>query len=199
MRVARFLRHCNKTRRLLAKFSSQFASSIGIYMGMTNSTANELVNQLYVHHHSWIFNFLRRKLGCTHEAADLTQDTFVKVMLKDNLREVTQPRAYITHIAHGVMVNHVRRKEIEKAYLDYIKHQPELEYGSPETRAIVLETLFQIDEMLDGLSVKVKKAFLLAQLEGLSHGEIAKEMQVTVSSVRKYIAKALLHTLKKRD
>lgn len=168
-------------------------------MGMTNSTVNELVNQLYVHHHSWIFNFLRRKLGCTHEAADLTQDTFVKVMLKDNLREVIQPRAYITHIAHGVMVNHVRRKEIEKAYLDYIKHQPELEYGSPETRAIVLETLFQIDEMLDGLSVKVKKAFLLGQLEGLSHGEIAKEMQVTVSSVRKYIAKALLHTLKKRD
>lgn len=168
-------------------------------MGMTNSTVNELVNQLYVHHHSWIFNFLRRKLGCTHEAADLTQDTFVKVMLKDNLREVIQPRAYITHIAHGVMVNHVRRKEIEKAYLDCIKHQPEFEYGSPETKAIVLETLFQIDEMLDGLSVKVKKAFLLAQLEGLSHGEIAKEMQVTVSSVRKYIAKALLHTLKKRD
>jgi len=168
-------------------------------MGITNSSANELVSQLYVHHHSWIFNFLRRKLGCTHEAADLTQDTFIKVMLKDNLKEVMEPRAYITHIAHGVMVNHVRRKEIERAYLECIKHQPESEYYSPETKVIVLETLFQIDEMLDGLSAKVKKAFLLSQLEGLSHSEIAHEMKVTVSSVRKYIAKALLHTLKKRD
>jgi RNA polymerase sigma-70 factor (ECF subfamily) len=97
------------------------------------------------------------------------------------------------------MVNHVRRKEIEKAYLECIKHQAESEYYSPEAKAIVLETLFQIDEMLDGLSAKVKKTFLLSQLEGLSHSEIANEMKVTVSSVRKYIAKALLHTLKKRD
>jgi RNA polymerase sigma-19 factor, ECF subfamily len=168
-------------------------------MGITNSSANELVSQLYVHHHSWIFSFLRKKLGCSHEAADLTQDTFIKVMLKDNLNEVVEPRAYITHIAHGVMVNHVRRKEIEKAYLECIRHQPESEYYSPEAKAIVLETLFQIDEMLDGLSAKVKRAFLLSQLEGLSHSEIASEMKVTVSSVRKYIAKALLHTLKKRD
>lgn len=168
-------------------------------MEITNSSANELVNQLYVHHQLWIFNFLRRKLGCKHEAADLTQDTFVKIMLKDNLNEMTQPRAYITHIAHGVMVNHVRRKEIEKAYLECIRYQPESEYYSPEAKAIVLETLFQIDEMLDGLSAKVKKAFLLSQLEGLNHGEIANEMSVTVSSVRKYIAKALLHSLKKRD
>lgn len=166
---------------------------------MTNSSANALVNQLYVHHHSWIFNFLRRKLGCTHEAADLTHDTFIKVMLKDNLKEVAEPRAYITHIAHGVMVNHIRRKEIEKAYLACISYQPEPEYCSPETKAIMLETLFQIDEMLDGLSVKVKKAFLMSQLDGLSHGEIATEMGVTVSSVRKYIAKALLHTLIQRN
>lgn len=168
-------------------------------MGITNNSANELVSQLYVHHHSWIFNLLKRKLGCIHEAADLTHDTFIKVMLKDNLKEVIQPRAYITHIAHGVMVNHVRRKEIEIAYLEYLKHQPEPELCSAETHAILLETLFQIDQMLDGLSAKIKKAFLLSQLDGLSHKEIANEMQVTVSSVRKYIAKALLHILKKRD
>lgn len=168
-------------------------------MEISNSSDNELVSQFYVQHYSWIFNFLRRYLGCTHEAADLTQDTFIKVMLKENLKEVVEPRAYIRNIAHGVMVNHVRRKEIEKAYLECIKHQPESEYYSPEAKAIVLETLFKIDEMLDGLSAKVKKAFLLSQLEGLSHSEIAHEMKVTVSSVRKYIAKALLHTLKKRD
>lgn len=168
-------------------------------MGITNNSVNELVSQLYVHHHSWVFSLLRRKLGCIHEAADLTHDTFIKVMLKDNLKEVVQPRAFITHIAHGVMVNHVRRKEIEIAYLDYLKHQPEHEYCSVETRAILLETLFEIDQMLDGMSAKVKKAFLLSQLDGLSHKEIANEMNVTVSSVRKYIAKALLHILKKRD
>lgn len=135
-------------------------------------------------------------MRCPNQAADLTHDTFLKLMLKDNLVTVTQPRAYITHVAHGVMVNHVRRKEIEKAYLDCMSDQSELECYSPESKAIILETLFQVDEMLDGLNVKVKKAFLLAQLEGLSHSEIAKQMNVSVSSIRKYIATALLHTLR---
>lgn len=167
-------------------------------MRVTNTTANEMVSQLYVHHHGWIFNFLRRKLGCTQEAADLTQDTFIKVMCKDDLRDMAQPRAYITHIAHGVMVNHVRRKEIEKAYLASISDHPEPEYFSPETKAIMLETLFLIDEMLDGLNAKVKSAFLMSQLEDLSHTEIAQALGVSVSSVRKYIANALLHVLRHR-
>lgn len=167
-------------------------------MDIANNNVRCLVSQLYVHHHVWIFNLLKRKLGCIHEAADLTHDTFIKVMLKDNLDELVEPRAYITNIAHGVMVNHVRRKEIEKAYLAYLSHLPASEYTSPEAKAIVLETLFEIDEMLDGLNPKFRKAFLLFQLEGLTHADIAVEMQVTVSSVRKYIANALVFILQKK-
>jgi RNA polymerase sigma-70 factor (ECF subfamily) len=165
-------------------------------MRILNVENQHLLHHFYLEHHLWIFSFLRKRVRCSNQAADLTHDTFLKLMLKDNLAAVTQPRAYITHVAHGVMVNHVRRKEIEKAYLDCISHQSELECYSPENKAIILETLFQVDEMLDGLNVKVKKAFLLAQLEGLSHSEIAKQMHVSVSSIRKYIATALLHTLR---
>lgn len=171
-------------------------SGLMTLMRILNYENQHLVHHFYLEHHLWIFSFLRKRVRCPNEAADLTHDTFLKLMLKDNLVEVSQPRAYITHVAHGVMVNHVRRKEIEHAYLDCIRCQPELEYDSPEHKTIILETLFQIDEMLDGLNLKVKKAFLLAQVEGLSHSEIAKQMHVTVSSVRKYIAKALLHTLR---
>ena len=38
-------------------------------------------------------------------------------------------------------------------------------------------------------------AFLLAQLEGLRHAEIADRMQVSVSSVRQYLARAMQHCL----
>lgn len=66
---------------------------------------------------------------------------------------------------------------------------------SPETLAITIETLVKIDAMLDGLAPKARRAFLWCQLEGISHAEIAARLGVSVSSVRKYIANALLHCI----
>lgn len=49
--------------------------------------------------------------------------------------------------------------------------------------------------MLDGLGPKIKQAFLLSQLEGLGYAEIALQLSVSVSSVKKYMAKATEHCL----
>ena len=66
---------------------------------------------------------------------------------------------------------------------------------SPEQRQCLLETLQQIDTMLDGLGEKVRQAFLLSQLEGLTYPVIARRLNVSVSSVKKYMAKATEHCL----
>lgn len=65
----------------------------------------------------------------------------------------------------------------------------------PEQRQSQLELLQQIDAMLDGLNVKAREAFLLSQLEGLTYADIASRLAVSVSSVKKYIAKATEHCL----
>ena len=49
--------------------------------------------------------------------------------------------------------------------------------------------------MLDGLSRKARAAFLLSQLEGLTYAEIAERLMVSVSSVKKYVARATEHCL----
>ncbi|MNG17855.1 putative RNA polymerase sigma factor FecI [compost metagenome] len=57
----------------------------------------------------------------------------------------------------------------------------------------MLELLERIAQMLDGLKPKVRRAFLLAQCEGLSHKEIAEQMGVSLRSVERYVADALYH------
>ena len=93
------------------------------------------------------------------------------------------------------MVNLFRRRDIERAYLDALHACEAGQAPSPERRALALEALVEIDRLLDGLPGKVRKAFLLAQLEGLRHAEIADRMQVSVSSVRQYLARAMQHCL----
>lgn len=161
----------------------------------SSTTQIILIEDFYVEHNSWLNKWLSRKVGSSSDAADLTHDTFIKVMLKNDLSFITEPRAYLTTIAHRLMVNHVRRNKIEQVCMQAIAELPEALVPSPETIAISIETLVRIDEMLDGLPKNVRHAFLLCQLEGISHAEIAKRLSVSVSSVRQYMAKALAHCI----
>ncbi|MCB5187008.1 sigma-70 family RNA polymerase sigma factor [Methylobacillus caricis] len=153
------------------------------------------IQLLYQEHHSWLRGWISRKLGCPTGAADLTQDTFLNLLLKADMPAMREPRAYLAHIAHGLMVDHIRRRDIERAYLDALAHFTPAEVASPETRAMMLEILIRLDVLLDGLPPKVRTAFLLLQLEGLSYGEIAGRLGVSTRTVGNYVAKAMLQCM----
>ena len=57
----------------------------------------------------------------------------------------------------------------------------------------MMEKLAMIDRMLDGLPVKVKQAFLMHKLQEMTYPEIAAEMGMSTVSIKKYIARAMLH------
>ena len=159
-------------------------------------SSTTLVSQLYTDHHRWILSYLKKRLKNVEDAYDLTNDTFLKLILKGDINKIIEPRAFLTNLAHGLMVNHFRRKEIESKYLEFLSQDSEDFHDSVENRTIILETLYEIDLILDGLNPRVKTVFLMSQLEDLSHSEISSKMNISVSSVRKYIAKALLHIVK---
>ncbi len=154
------------------------------------------IAELYRDHHGWLVGWLRRKLGCPHNAGDLAHDTFLRVLMSPGIDEIREPRAWLTTVAHGLMVNHLRRKDLERAYLDALAAQPEPLSPSPEERALVLETLVEIDAMLNGLPSKARHAFLLSQLEGLTYAEIAGRLGVSVSMVKKYMMQAVTHCMR---
>ncbi|SNR76069.1 RNA polymerase sigma-70 factor, ECF subfamily [Methylobacillus rhizosphaerae] len=154
-----------------------------------------IIQLLYQEHHAWLRNWINKKLGCTSGAADLAQDTFLSLLLKAELPALQEPRAYLSRVAHGLLVDHLRRRDFERAYLEALAHFSQPEAGSPESRALMLELLIRIDVMLDGLPAKVRTAFLLLQLEGLSYTEIAAQLNVSTRTVGNYIAKAMLQCM----
>lgn len=164
-------------------------------MQISETGRNALIEEFYLNHTPWLYSWLCKKLGSTFDAADLTQDTFMRMLLKPDLHAIAEPRAYLTTIAHGLMANHIRRRELERAYMEELASAAPAEQPSPECRALALELLIRIDASLDGLKPKVRMAFLLSQMEGLPHAEIAARLGVSVATVRLYIAKTLKHLL----
>jgi RNA polymerase sigma-70 factor (ECF subfamily) len=165
-------------------------------VSIADSPGPQTVRALYSDHHRWLVGWLRHRLGCVHQANDLAQDTFVRVLTRQYaLSSVREPRAWLTTIANGLVIDHMRRQRLERAYLETIADLPGAELPSEETRLLLLETLTRIDAMLDGLNPKVRTAFLLSRLEGWSYPEIARHLDVCLSSVEKYMATALRHCL----
>jgi len=151
------------------------------------------VHRLYCEHHGWLQGWLRKKMGNASDASDLTQDTFLRILTardKGQAAELREPRAYLTTVAGRILLNHYRRLSLERAYLDALAAIPEAQSPSAEDCIIILETLHQIDAMLDRLPPKVRMGFLLAQLEGLTYAEIAVRLQVDVRTVKRYVAAA---------
>lgn len=147
-------------------------------------------HQLYRAHHGWLLGWLRHRLPCRDTAEDLAQDTFLRVLTARERETIEEPRAFLTVIAQRLVASHYRRRSLEHAYLDALAQLPETVAPSPETRLLALETLVEVDRLLDGLSFRAKKAFLLARIDGRPYADIAAELGVSVISVKKYMAAA---------
>ncbi|WP_268799688.1 sigma-70 family RNA polymerase sigma factor [Pseudomonas huanghezhanensis] len=161
-------------------------------MSTAHPLSHHIVEGLYSAHHRWLTTWLRRRLGCPDSAADLAQDTFVKVLLARDTPQLVEPRAFLTTVARRVLCNHYRRQELERAYAAALAELPECVAPSEEERAIILETLVELDQLLDGLPILVKRAFLLAQVDGLTHGQIAACLNISIATVKRHLNKAAL-------
>jgi RNA polymerase sigma factor (sigma-70 family) len=157
---------------------------------MSSDSASKLVGTLYSDHHGWLHGWLRRKLGNAFDAADLTHDTFLRVLVSGHTPPPESSRAHLTQIAKGLAIDLHRRRHLEAAYLDALSSLPETVVLSVEERTELLQTLFHIDAMLDTLPSRVREVFLLSQLDGLTYSEIAAKMTISVGAVRKYMFRA---------
>lgn len=150
------------------------------------------VTELYTDHHRWLHAWLRKKLGCTHRAADLAHDTFLRLLSDRRNRQAEEPRALLTHIAKCLLIDHWRRQEVERAYLEALAGQPEPTVPSVEAQSLVIETILRVDALLDGLPARTREIFLLAQLDGLTLQQIAERTSTSAITVRRHIHRALV-------
>lgn len=164
-------------------------------MSPVDPTQHQAVQALYTDHHNWLCTWLRKRLGCFDHAADLAQDTFIRVLLQRKAPELREPRAYLSSIARSLMIDMFRRRALEQAYLETLANRPEAQDISPETRLLIIETLLEIDQLLDGLGARTRDIFLLAQLDGLSYVQIGRQLNLSVNTVKKHAVRALTHCL----
>jgi len=155
--------------------------------------AMQHIPALYEDHHRWLQDWLRRKVGCSADAADLAHDTFFR-LIRSPLQESPQhPRRFLVTIAKGLVIDLFRRRSLEQQYLEMLALLPEPEWPSEEARALIVETLLLVDAMLAGLGSKVREVFILSQFDGKNYADIAAQLGLSLRTVNNYMARAIEH------
>lgn len=165
-------------------------------MSSTEFTPQVNIHALYSNHHNWLRSWLCRRAGCPELAADLSHDTFVRLLSKpSSLDNVDGARSYLRTVADRLCIDMWRRKSVEQAWLDVLAAKPEDLALSPEDHAIIIESFCEIDDMLRRLPEKVAQAFMLSQINGLTYKQIATQMGASERTIKNYMAKAILECM----
>lgn len=164
-------------------------------MPTVDSVLRQQFHALYSDHHHWLLGWLKRRLGCPDQAADLAQTTFLRVIsARDALFGVEQPRAWLATTARRLLIDEARRKRVEELYLAELGlYASQCEgYPSPEETLAAVQALDQLSQVLDAVSTKARTAFIRHYLDGETHGVVADELAVSTRMVRKYLAQVLV-------
>jgi len=164
-----------------------------------NNHRKTLLEKLFADHGQALVRFVTRIVRNTEDAEDIAQHAYLRLQKLTDEKDLDNPRAYLFQIANNLAVDQLRRG---KLHIDYIAQQLPAEgatpldddhsnHQSPERVLAARQQLQAIHSAMDSLPLKCRQAFLLHRNRGLSYSEIAREMNISVSSVEKYILQAL--------
>lgn len=148
------------------------------------------VQRIYEQHHPWLHGWLRNRLSNACDAADVAHDTFVRILSAANAAQIREPRDYLATVARGLVIDRYRRKAIERAYEQAMAARSQDTVISEEDKALIIETLWAVDKALDELGARSKRIFMLSQIEGLTYQQIALELKVSLTTVKKHMIRA---------
>ena len=135
---------------------------------------------------------LMRRGRSEHDADDLVQEAWVRLACYEREQPVLEPEAFLMRAALNLSIDSHRASMTrgEEVLLEEVV----LIDTAPGIEAALLgrERMVRMSGGLARLNVKTRNIFLAHRLHGLSYQEIARRHQLSVSTVEKHIAKAML-------
>ena len=158
----------------------------------------KLLRQLSERYRLPLTAYFARRVGSRSEAEDLTQEVFLRMVRRLELENVENVEAFVFRTAVNLLRDRSRRDKSQSVRrVEFANRQTDVDDLSPERVFDSRQSLTLVIAVLEGLDERTRDAFILHRLEGMKHSQIAELLGVSVSSVEKYIIKALTQLAKR--
>ncbi|MGH8613975.1 MAG: RNA polymerase sigma factor [Gammaproteobacteria bacterium] len=139
--------------------------------------------------------FLTRRTGCPETAADLAQETALRLHLRSQQQEIGHPRALAFRIATQLAIDHARKHTVRERYEDRAADPLAVPSPAPgpDQQLAHRQRLEDLARALTELPLACRTALMLCAVEGLTYAEVAERLGISKRMVAKHLARALAH------
>ena len=130
------------------------------------------------------------------EIEDIVQETYVRVCQIEGKDTIREPRSFLFKTARNLALDHVKRAESRLAVS--VEDIGDSEIGASDLtvdetfdRVASDQEFCQFCDAVRHLPVQCRRAFVLKKVYGCSQREIAREMNISESTVEKHIAQGI--------
>jgi RNA polymerase sigma-70 factor (ECF subfamily) len=149
--------------------------------------------KLFQQYAPMVHSTLRRCLGPASDIDDLMQEVFLRVFDRvKTLRDLSALRSFVYTIAVRVARTDIRRIRIRRRS-EALDVQDVATFSAVSADPEARDTLTRVQASLDGMKTKHRIAFVLRHLDGLSVCEVARELEVSVATVNRWLSRAVQH------
>ncbi len=164
------------------------------YSIVKNETSQkQLWTELYAKYQAELVHYLQSKwLKQKQDASDITQQAFERFMLVAEPERIEKPRAYLYQLVRNLTVDGLRRDKVrnEHARQEAMKEEPTAS-GSPLTEVLNGEQLQALQQIIETLPAKRRRAFVLSRVYQMTYAEIAEDMGISADGAKKHVLRAL--------
>lgn len=155
------------------------------------------LKSLFLAHEREVGAFLRRRVGVAADAADLSQEAFLRLAGVRGSETIEDPRGFLFTVAANLARDHlrrfVRRQRMEASPVEETlvcpAVNPEEALGEQQQRCV-------LQDAIDGLPERTRRIFLFYYIEGCSYREIAERLELSPRTVEYHLRQALEHCRK---
>ena len=144
-------------------------------------------------HEPALRGWLSRSTPAGVDPEDVIQEAYTILAELETVETIRYPRAYLFQVARSVIMRQVRRARIVSIHavgdLERLEHPDDA--ASPEQHALDRDELRQLSRAIAAMPAKVREAFVLRRVDGLSQRQIAERMRISENTVETHISRGV--------
>lgn len=150
-----------------------------------------------------VYTLILRLVKDREAALDLSQEVFFKVYQRlSDLKDHAKASSWIMQVAHNAALDHLKKRRVDSFSTDFEDQQTQqklhghlVDSSTPSPEELVERmTPSRLAQIVDKLDIKYRTVITLRFIEGFSFKEIAKIMELPLTTVkfRKHYALGLI-------
>lgn len=159
----------------------------------TSSDHAQALARLIEEHNRALHAFLMMKVRDEHEAREIAQEAYVRLLQLDTPGAIGFLRAYLFKTAANIAINRAKQRQV-RGRIDRMDSEADLvDHLTPDRWVLAAEELEVLKRALFELSPKARRAFVLHRFKEWDHERIGKELGIQPRMVRHYLMQAGLY------